>query len=572
MGIDTVYTYPEIQDPDEVTKISEELSLPHSLAQILYKLDKKNAKDIKDFLFPENLYFHDPALLPDMEKAVKRIVQAMENNEKVVIYGDYDVDGVTSTVTLVRGFKEIGFDVDYYIPNRFVDGYGVNIKAIKKLIEKGVDLIITVDCGITAFEEVKLAMTSGIDVVLTDHHLVENEIPEAYAIVNPKRNDSTYPFKELAGVGVAWKLLRGLYDHLEKDIPEDFLLEFVAMGTASDLVSMTNENRKIAKIGYEKIIYSKLAPIEILLKNASIYGNTLETSDIVFKISPLINASGRMKDASIALEFLLEDDYNKALEKFDNIKALNELRKTETEAVFQNAIQKIELENTEHLKHDKNYVRKGVVVFDDEWHEGILGIVAAKLVEYYNVPAIVFTKIGESFKGSGRSVGNIDIHKIVNSIKNLTERFGGHKVAIGIKVSENNVDSFKMRFEQICEAEISDSKIKKRTNIDYNLNIDEITPEYYKILKMFRPYGPENMKCTFLSEDVPVFEKPRIVGRNHIKFSVYANDFEISCIGYNLGDKLADVVTKTHVNIVYKLDENFYRNQTTLQMRILDVY
>ncbi len=566
------YTYPLVDFPEEVEKLSKDLSLPHPLAQILYLLDKKNAKEIKEFLFPENRYFNDPFLLPDMKKAVQRIAKAMDNKEKVVVYGDYDVDGVTSTVTLIRGFREIGFELDYYIPNRFVDGYGVNKKAIKHLIDEGVDLIITVDCGITSFAEIEYATENGIDVILTDHHLVESVIPNAYAVVNPKREDSNYPFTELAGVGVAWKLLRALYEYLRKDIPEDFLLEFVAMGTASDLVSMTDENRKIAKIGYDKIIYSKLAPIEILLKNASIYGNSLETSDIVFKISPFINASGRMKDASIALEFLLEDNYSLALKKFDAIKELNELRKTKTEEVFISAVSKIETENIEHLKQDKDFVRKGIVVFDDNWHEGILGIVAAKLVEHYNVPAIVFTKIGESFKGSGRSVGNIDIHQIVNSMKSLTERFGGHKVAIGIKVGENNVDSFKLQFEKVCEEEICASKIKKNRLIDYNLDIKEITPAFYKILKMFKPYGPDNLKSTFLSECVPIHEKPRIVGKNHIKFSICANDYEISCIGYNLGEKMETISSKSHINIVYKLDENYYRNQTTLQMRVLDVY
>jgi len=536
MDSDTIYHYPEVDKPNDVAELATELSLPHSLAQILYLLDKKDAQNIKRFLFPEQQEFLDPFLLPDMQKAVERIGKAIENSERILIYGDYDVDGVTSTVTLL------------------------------------VDLIITVDCGITSFKEIKMATDSGIDVILTDHHLVEDELPDAYAVINPKRKDSNYPFKELAGVGVAWKLLRAIYDYLKKDVPEDFLLEFVSLGTASDLVIMCDENRKIAKIGYEKIIYSRITPIEILLKNASIYSNSLETSDIVFKIAPLINASGRMEDASIAIEFLLEDDYHEALKKFDRIKALNELRKTKTEEVFRSAISKIEQENTDHLKHDKNYIRKAIVVFDDNWHEGILGIVAAKLVEYYNVPSIAFTRIGDSFKGSGRSVGNIDIHKIVGSIKSLTQRFGGHKVAIGIKVSENNVDSFKLQFEKICDENISDSKVEKCTFINYNLNVDEITPDFYKVLKMFKPYGPGNMKCTFMSENVPVFDKPIIVGKNHLKFSIYANNYEISCIGYNLGDKLDDIKHKSHLSIVYKLDENFYRNQTTLQMRILDVY
>lgn len=543
---------------------------PPAIKNLLKKRGFVEVAEIQKFFYPSFSQFSDPFLLTDMDKASQRVVTAIEKEESITIYGDYDTDGICATVVLLRGLKELGAKCDFYIPSRFDEGYGLNKEALEDLKKNNLsDIIISVDCGISSVEEAIFAKNQNLDLIITDHHipLKENELPDALAVINPKREGDKSPAKELAGVAVAWKLLRAVYDIMGVKKEPDYLLEFVALGTASDMVNMTGENRAIAKKGYEKIMNSSIAPIKKLLQNACI-SKEIQTRDILFKIAPYLNATGRMERASLAVDFFMCQDEKELADIFSVIIKMNRQRQETSESVFREAVKMIE-------KDCMINEKKGIVLYNSAWHEGVLGIVAARITEKYGVPTVILSLENGVYKGSGRTPDHVDIHRLVTRVEKYVIRFGGHCSAIGLTIDKKNIDLFKENFEIAC-SEIMDTggtANKKRViMVDSVVDISEIDMEFYSCLQKFMPWGPGNEKPVFLSKDVEVVREPKIVGDNHLVMTVKGKNHQFDCIGFGLGTKKNEIKNKNKLSLIYKLEENFFRNQRLLQLKLEYVF
>jgi single-stranded-DNA-specific exonuclease RecJ len=574
MSAEKKWIVKEPGNPAAVRQLSQELGIDVVLANLLVQRGIDNFAKAREFFRPDLSMLHDPFLMTDMDKAVERLHQAIINSERIFIYGDYDVDGTTAVSLLYSFLRPLTNRIEYYIPDRYDEGYGVSYKGIDTAREHDAKLIITLDCGIKAVEKVKYAKKYGIDVIICDHHLPDVELPPAVAVLDPKREDCHYPFDDLSGCGVGFKLVQAYAQShniaFEKIMP---LLDLLVVSIASDLVSVTGENRVLAHFGLKQLNENPRKGLMSIIKLSGLEKHKITIDEIVFKIGPRINAAGRMESGRTAVDMLTARDDEDALEIGAAINAHNDDRK------------KIDREITEEaLNMVKNIPgfedKKSTVVYNPDWHKGVVGIVASRLVEAYYRPTIVLTKSNGFITGSARSIAGFDLYEAIESCSDLLENFGGHMYAAGLTIREENFEEFKTRFETYVAEKITDVQLTPIINIDSYLDFKQITPKFFRLLKSFQPFGPGNQSPVFITENVYDNGNGRKVGAadsgnlKHLKLELIQEDEpyrHISAIAFNLSEHFDHMQAGNPVDICYSIAENYYRGIANIQLRVKDI-
>lgn len=562
-----VYFKPEGEE--SVSDIQHHLNIPREIACLLNIRGITTYNEAKSFFRPENEHLHDPFLMQDMEAAACRLSAAIRNHERVVIYGDYDVDGTTAVSLLYTFLKSFGLDVYYYIPHRFKEGYGINPEGIHFSLEKNADLIVSVDCGITAIEEAKFAREKGLDLIICDHHTVGDQLPDAVAVLDPKRLDCNYPFDGLSGAGVGYKLVQGTTEKLglPGKIANQFL-DLVAISIASDIVPIIDENRVLMRRGLNLINTKPRVGIQALLNLIKIPPGTVTTSSIVFSIGPRINAAGRMGDATTAVELMIADREKSAQIYASELESINKKRKNTDSETMDEAIAMLENQyNLDDLS--------AMVLHKPEWHLGVIGIVASRLVDAHYRPAIMLSTIQGKIKGSARSIKGFNIYNALKECEDLLEQFGGHEFAAGLTMSVENLEEFRARINQIAGSNLSDKDFMPELEISCNLDLKKITMKFWKLLTLFEPFGPGNMRPIFVSKNVCIEGVPTIVGNGHLKMKVRQEGSPVfDCIGFNMHDyePLLRDCDRDQIDIAYVLEENRWNGRRTIQMRLRDIH
>ena len=554
------WRYQEV-DSSLVEEISSKNNISELLATVLINRGIKTKKEIDIFLNPTRNDFHDPYLIKDMDLAVDRILKAIKNNEKTIIYGDYDVDGITSITVLKKFLKERGLDVGYYIPNRLDEGYGLNKTAIEKIAKEGYTLIITVDCGISGLEEVEYASLLGIDTIVTDHHEPMEQLPNAIAVVDNKRKDSTYPFKSLAGVGVVFKLTQAIGKKL--NLPEkEYLkyLDIVCIGTISDIVPLIDENRVIAKLGLKLVEVTKNIGLKSLL-DASGY-KEINSNTISFGIAPRINACGRMGYEEEALKLFLTEDETEAKIITDRLNKYNKDRQDIEKSIFEEAISKIE-EN--HL--DKN---NSIVLGAEGWHHGVIGIVSSKITDIYFKPSILVCFEGDEAKGSGRSIPGFDLHEALSYMSDYLEKYGGHEMAIGLSLKRENFKKLQEKFEEyVTKKDISD--ILPIIEIDKIITLKDLHTDTVRELDMLEPFGEANKRPVFVYKNLKIDSIRALSEGKHLKLTLKDGNTIINAIGFNLGNYSKDYTIGDKIDVAGMLEINSFNGIDSVQINIKDI-
>lgn len=565
------WIYSELTDEqNEIkNKLANELSISPVLAKLLVQRGIVTFDNARSFFRPDLNDLHDPFLMKDMDKAVERLTKAMQRNEKILIYGDYDVDGTTSVSLVYRFLVKFYSNLDFYIPDRYNEGYGISIKGIDFAAQNNFKLIIALDCGIKAVEKIKYAKTLGVDFIICDHHNPDDELPPAVAVLDTKRNDCTYPYKHLSGCGVGFKLMQAFAMenniHFEELIP---LLDLLALSIASDIVPITGENRILAFYGLKQINSNPSTGVKAIIDVCGLKDREISISDIVFKIGPRINASGRMKLATEAVELMVSRDYNFAYERSGTINEYNNDRKDLDKNITDDAIALI--------RQDDTYSeRKSIVVFKPDWHKGVIGIVASRLAEEYYKPSVVLTESNGFASGSARSVLGFDLYKAVESCKDLLENFGGHMYAAGLTMKIEHVDEFSRRFEKYVAEHIEEDQTYPQIDIDAIIEFKDITPKFFRVLKQFGPFGPGNMKPVFESKNVYDFGSSRLVGKDqeHLKLELTDSSSEnvMSGIAFRMYEFNDHLKALNPLDICYTLEENNFNGNTSIQLMIRDI-
>ena len=546
---------------EKIREIETKYNINRLLATILVN---REIEDIKQYLDPKRNDFHDPFKMPDMEKAVERIIKAIENKEKIIIFGDYDVDGITSITVLKSFFKDLGIDVGEYIPNRLNEGYGLNKEAIEEIANEKYDLMITVDCGITGIEEVEYAKKLGIETIVTDHHEPGEELPNAIAVVDCKRKDNKYPFRELAGVGVAFKLCQALSQRLKLEEKEYLkYLDIVALGTISDIVPLKDENRVITKLGLMLIKQTKKCGLIALLNLAGY--RKIDSTAISFGIAPRINACGRMGYANEALDLLLTNNMREATEKARNISKYNNDRQQYEKIIYDEAIKQIDENQLENSN--------SIVLGGDGWHHGVVGIVASKITDIYYKPCLLvcFEDGDEIGKGSGRSIPGFDLHDALSRCKEILEGYGGHSMAVGLSIKRENISKLKEEFEIIAK-EAHLEKMVSTIKIDCILNIDQLDIETVKSLDLLEPIGEANKMPIFAFKNLKIDSIRSLTEGKHIKLTLKSNNNTyINAIGFNLGYLVDEFVIGDKVDVAGNIEINSFNGTDSIQINLKDM-
>jgi single-stranded-DNA-specific exonuclease len=551
-------------EKEKVDKLAKELQVDPIIASILCQRNIETFEDAKKYFRPSLEEIHDPFLMKDMDVAVARIETAISNNENILIYGDYDVDGTTAVSLVSSYLKTITPNIATYIPDRYAEGYGVSYLGIDFANDNDFSLIIALDCGIKAIEKVTYASERKIDFIICDHHKPGPEIPNAVAILNPKREDCNYPFDELCGCGVGFKLIQALGVSRNQTI-EDFVpyLDLVATAIAADIVPMNGENRVLAYHGLQVINQSPRNGIKAIIHQTK--KTELTITDVVFIIAPRINAAGRMKHGNYAVELLTEMDLDSAIEFAAAIEIFNADRKELDKKITDQAI--IQIIDTEEEQ------RFSTVVYQEDWHKGVIGIVASRLIEKYYRPTLVFTKSGDKLAASARSVKGFDVYEALQECSEFIEQFGGHKYAAGLTLLPENYINFKNKFEEVVERTIDKKLLTPEISVDAEIDLSEITPKFFRIIQQMAPFGPLNMKPTFKSTCVRDNGYGKQVGadKTHLKLNVFQGDNKktYNAIGFNLGDKMDFV--QNDFDIVYALDENEWNGRKSVQLLLKDL-
>ncbi len=558
-------------DSEFVKKFSEQLNnLPLPIATILIQRGIDTFEKAKRYFRPNLSNLYDPFLMKDMKRAVDRLVEAIKNNEKILIYGDYDVDGTTA-VTLVYDFlKRYYANLEFYIPDRYLEGYGLSYRGIDYAHENDFSLIITLDCGIKAVEKVLYAMDKGIDIIICDHHQPGEHLPPAYAILNPKQKDCGYPFKELTGCGVGYKFMQAFAqrNHIHTGELNEYI-DLLAVSIAADIVPIEDENRILTYFGLKKINENPLPGIKAILNVAGFNRNEVTVSDIVFVIAPRINAAGRIKDARNAVNTLLAKNPDQADLHASIINELNINRREFDETATKEAIAILE-------SNDAYKSKKTTVVFKQDWHKGVVGIVASRLIEYYYRPTVVLTASDDNLiSGSARSVPGFDLYNAIAQCGDLLEQFGGHKYAAGLTLKQENLDKFIEKFEWIVSQTIREEHMTPYLEIDTEISLDDITGKFLRILKQMAPFGPGNMRPVFLARNLRAGKYVSIVGQNHLKFNIPKNKDNqtqsIPAIAFGFGEYYRPISEGSTFDAVFTLEENHFNGRTTYQMKIKDL-
>lgn len=558
------WTLIEEGHPSKINHIQESIGVDRPIAELLVKRGIETYEDAKNFFRPSLENLHDPFLMKGMHEACDFILNKLAEEKPIMVFGDYDVDGTTSVALLTSYLKSLGVEVLSYIPDRYDEGYGVSYKGIDCAKEKGIDLIIALDCGIKAIDKVKYAKDLGVDFIICDHHRPGDQIPDAIAVLDPKQDDCNYPFDELCGCGVGFKLMQALQTKLEKPQKEIYkYLDLVATAIGSDIVPITGENRILAHYGL-KLINSKRRPaFKAILENVK--KKELTITDVVFMIGPRINAAGRMKHGLLATELLCETNYEKVKELAKDIELYNSDRKDTDRSITEEAL--------EIIKEKKEEDRFTTVVYQSHWHKGVIGIVASRLTETYYRPTLVFTKSGEKLAASARSVKGFDVYNALESSSEYIEQFGGHKYAAGLTIEEKNFESFKQRFEDVVRSSIDPELLIPEIKFDSEISFEKITSKFIRILKQFAPFGPSNMKPTFISKNVTTTGFVKALGEDgsHLKANLVQNRIIISAIGFGLGEKKSLLDSKAEVDIIFTVEENEWNGNTSLQLNLKDI-
>lgn len=552
-----------ISDEHAVQKLAQSINVSPTIARILVARGVKTFEEAKQFFRPSLTDLHDPFLMDGMDLAVERAMRALETGEKMAIYGDYDVDGTNSAAMLYLFFKELGADVDFYIPDRFTEGYGISVTGIDRLSAAGVRLIITIDCGITAVDQALYAKSRGIDIVICDHHEAGDKIPAAYAVLDPIKPGCNYPFKYLSGCGVGFKLMQGIATRRGNVESIYSYLDFVAIAAAADIVPLVGENRSLVAHGLRKLNDSPRPGIRGLLECAGIKRGNLGTAQIVFGIAPRINAAGRLGDARRAVEMLIEEDEVRAFQRAQELESDNRSRRTIDEETFAEAQLLVE----RMLQHNP---LRSLVIHNPNWHPGVIGIVASRIVEKYYLPTVLLTSVDGMAKGSARSIAGFDIHNALKQCEGYIEQFGGHKYAAGLSVREDNIDQLRAALNDVAMGQIDDDMLVPQLHIDTEVELRELSPNFFHIVKQFSPFGPGNARPHFLVRDAEIVGYPKIVGKDHLKFRVRSGSGYIEAIAFGMGSRIGDLSGGTKYDLVFNIEENEYRGTITPQLRILD--
>ncbi len=551
-------------DESKVEALFSSLKINRTLCRILIQRGLDNFELSKKFFRPQIADLHSPWLMKDMDKAVARILLAFEQREKILVFGDYDVDGTTAVSCLYQFLKLIYPSVEFYIPHRYREGYGVSKAGIDYAKEQGITLIISLDCGIKSVDLIAYAKDLGIDFIVCDHHLPDQILPPAIAILNAKQVDCKYPYKELCGCGVGFKLAQALAEKL--NLPEESYLKYidlVAIAIAADIVPMTGENRILAFYGLKKINENPSPGIQAIIKLAGVQKQMFITN-VVFMIAPRVNAAGRMDDAKKAVQLFIEQDPDKAMQFAEMLHSDNSDRREMDSSITEEALEMI-------LKDVKNDNKKTTVVYQEHWHKGVVGIVASRLIEKYYRPTIVLTKSGEIVGGSARSVAGFNLYEAIHACKEWLLGYGGHFAAAGMTLLPQHVQSFADAFEKVVSETIPEKLLVPEIIIDAPLQFSEITTAFYQILLQMEPIGPENMRPVFITKKVRDTGYSKIVKEAHIRFVLKQNNTSITGIGFNMSDKFPLLQMNQPIDIVYTIDENEYNGNITLQLKVVDI-
>jgi len=551
-------------DKSKTDALQESLKINPALCSILAERGFDDFEKAKQYFRPQLSDLHDPWLMKDMDKAVQRIVTAFEKKEKILVFGDYDVDGTTSVACMYKFLCKI-YDaafLDFYIPHRYREGYGVSKMGIDFAKENNFSLIISLDCGIKSIDLIAYAKDIGIDFIVCDHHLPDKEIPPAVAILNPKQIDCNYPYKELCGCGVGFKLITALASHLNID-EEHYhgYLDLVAVAIAADIVPMTGENRILAYYGLEKINSLPNAGIKALIFLGGLQ-KKLSINNVVFVIAPRVNAAGRMDDAKKAVQLFVEEDYDKALEFAEMLHSDNTDRKEADSSITAEAL---EIINTNTALQNK----KTTVVFRDHWHKGVVGIVASRLIETYYRPTVVLTQSDGIATGSARSVAGFNLYEAIHACREFLVGYGGHFAAAGLSLLPENIEPFTAKFEEVVSATIPEKLLIPEIIIDTEISFSALTQNFYDIICQMEPFGPENMRPVFVAKNVQDTGYSKIVKELHIRFVVKQDKFSFTGIGFNLAEKFA--LLKKPFDLVFTLDENEWNGNKSLQLKVIDL-
>lgn len=561
----------EPADPEKVTRLATEVGIDRVLAELLVKRGVETFEEARSFFRPDLSNLHDPFLMKDMDRAVERVRKAIVSGEKILVYGDYDVDGTTAVALVYSFLKRFSSNIDFYVPDRNDEGYGVSLKGVDWAHQNGFTLIITLDCGIKAIEKTEYASERGIDMIICDHHLPDAELPAAVAVLDPKREDCSYPFDDLSGCGVGFKLVQAYSQRynvpFESLIP---LLDYLVVSIASDLVSVVGENRVLAHFGLKQLNDSPRAGLFAMITLSKLEPGHVTIDDIVFKIGPRINAAGRMETGRLAVELLTSDDLDSAMEIGEKINENNNERKSIDREITQEALEMVQ--NGECLSW-----QNATIVYNPNWNKGVVGIVASRLVEAFYKPTIVLTKSNGFVTGSARSIQGLDLYEAIENCSDLLENFGGHVYAAGLTLKEENLAEFSERVNRFIGEKVTEEMMTPVIELDAKLDFARITPKFFRILKQFQPFGPGNNNPLFLTENVYDDGNGRKVGAGgvHMKLDLIQESqpyHRISAIAFNMSDFYEYIKAGNPFDVCYSIVENYYRGTSTIQLRVKDMH
>jgi len=551
----------------DIDKLSKSLGVTSIVAGMLWRRDLKSLDDARNFFNPDLAQLHDPFLMLQMDKAVVQILECIDQGQPMVVYGDYDVDGTTAASLLHLFLQTIGAKSEFYIPDREKEGYGVSHTGIDYAESIGASLIITCDCGITAVEQTDYARSKNIGMIITDHHIPDETLPAAVAILNPKQAGCEYPNKNLCGAGVAFKLAQGLAK--AKNLPDQQALQFMdlaAIGTAADIVRVTGENRVILNEGLKLISQGHRPGIKALKKVAGITHDEVTVSDVLFGLGPRINAVGRLGEATRAVRLMTSSTELEATELSNVLNTENEARKTVEAGIYDEAVR---LSNSRYDPREKH----SLVLYKEGWHHGVIGIVASKLKERYYVPTVIIAVNDGVGKASARSIGGFDLHAAFSRCSDLLVTFGGHTMAAGMTIDPQNLEAFEKRFQDIAMEEISKDMLRPRLKIESYINFTDVNSQLIETLRRLAPYGPGNMRPIFAGQHLEVvgYPRPRIVGKNHLKFKVRQGKTVLDAIGWGMAEQLDLLYAKKPLEMAFILSENEWQGRKAIQLELKDI-
>jgi single-stranded-DNA-specific exonuclease len=569
----------DVTRQDLVNKLAASLNIDPVLSQLLVQRNITSFPEARDFFRPSLDNLHDPFLIKDMDIAIRRIEQAMEKKERILVYGDYDVDGTTAVALVYSFLKDFYDNLEFYIPDRYKEGYGISYEGIDHAKRRGVRLIIALDCGIKAVDQVTYALEKGIDFIVVDHHRPGDLLPPAVALVDPKQSDCTYPYKELSGCGLGFKLAQAFYQKHRKPFEDlEKFLDLVVVSIAADIVPITGENRILAHFGLKRLNLEPRAGLESILFYSNIFKKSqpdektaftreININDLMFMIGPRINAAGRIENGKTAVDLLLCDHMGDTHQLSQTINENNTERRSLDANITEQAMRMIK--RSPMLKK-----ARATVLFDPEWSKGVIGIVASRLIENYYRPTIILTESNGMITGSARSIKDFDIYDAIDACSHFLEHFGGHKYAAGLSLKPENLQAFTEAFNQVVEDTITEAMLMPEIEIDAELGLPGVEGKFFRVLKQFAPFGPGNTNPVFLTRSCTAKGAPRVVGNNHLKFNLTQPEMgmaELPAIAFQQGQHLADLQAGKRFDLVYQIEENEWNGKTYLQLNVKDI-